>query len=142
MVFRWIAQLQQKYTQRGGVRPFGVSMLLAGFDPDGKPQLYKTEPSGAYSSWKAASTGKGEKTLRDYLDTVYEPDFDDSVAVKIAIRALLDVADGGSKNIEVVLLRANKSAELLSDKKLGEIAAEIEKEKQAEAEAKRIEASA
>mmetsp|Transcript_13132 Transcript_13132/g.14956 ORF Transcript_13132/g.14956 Transcript_13132/m.14956 type:complete len:166 (-) Transcript_13132:10-507(-) len=56
-ISRWIAAMQQRYTQRGGVRPFGVSALIAGFDIDGKPALYKTEPSGTYSAWKACTTG-------------------------------------------------------------------------------------
>jgi 20S proteasome alpha/beta subunit len=37
---RFIARTQQKYTQRGGMRPFGVSCMLAGFGTDGKPQVY------------------------------------------------------------------------------------------------------
>jgi hypothetical protein len=43
----------QRYTQSGGVRPFGISTLLVGFDPhDTTPRLYQTEPSGIYSAWK------------------------------------------------------------------------------------------
>jgi 20S proteasome alpha/beta subunit len=49
---RFIAQTQQKYTQRGGVRPFGVSGMMAGFAADGSPQLYLTDPAGTFSSWK------------------------------------------------------------------------------------------
>jgi len=49
---RFIAKTQQKYTQRGGVRPFGVSSMLAGFSAEGNPQLYLTDPAGTYSSWK------------------------------------------------------------------------------------------
>jgi 20S proteasome alpha/beta subunit len=46
----------QKYTQSGGVRPFGISTLIVGFDPhDNKPRLYQTEPSGIYSAWKVRS---------------------------------------------------------------------------------------
>lgn len=49
---RFIAKTQQKYTQRGGVRPFGVSSMLAGFSSDGSPQLYLNDPAGTYSAWK------------------------------------------------------------------------------------------
>ena len=49
---RFIAKTQQKYTQRGGVRPFGVSSMLAGFANDGSPQLYLNDPAGTYSAWK------------------------------------------------------------------------------------------
>ena len=34
------ASVMQEYTQSGGVRPFGVSLLVAGYDDDG-PQLYQ-----------------------------------------------------------------------------------------------------
>lgn len=43
---KYMAQVQQKYTQSGGVRPFGISAFLTGFN-DGRPQLFQTEPSGA-----------------------------------------------------------------------------------------------
>ncbi|CAN0494038.1 unnamed protein product, partial [Laminaria digitata] len=38
----------QAYTQHGGLRPWGVSMLLAGWDESRGLQLYKTEPSGEF----------------------------------------------------------------------------------------------
>lgn len=51
-IARFIAKTQQSYTQRGGVRPFGVSSMIAGTSPDGTPQLYLSDPAGVYSSWK------------------------------------------------------------------------------------------
>ena len=44
---RAVASTMQSYTQSGGVRPFGVSLLIAGTDDEG-PQLYQVDPSGAY----------------------------------------------------------------------------------------------
>ena len=49
---RYIAKIQQSYTQRGGVRPFGVSSMIAGFGIDKSPALYLTDPAGTYSEWK------------------------------------------------------------------------------------------
>lgn len=45
---RHIAGIQQRYTQSGGVRPFGIATLIIGFDAneDDRPRLYMTEPSG------------------------------------------------------------------------------------------------
>jgi 20S proteasome subunit alpha 4 len=55
-ITKHIAGIQQKYTQSGGVRPFGISTLIVGFDPnDTNPRLYQTEPSGIYSAWKVGS---------------------------------------------------------------------------------------
>uniref|UniRef100_A0A6S9AKY7 Proteasome alpha-type subunits domain-containing protein n=1 Tax=Ditylum brightwellii TaxID=49249 RepID=A0A6S9AKY7_9STRA len=52
------AGVMQEYTQSGGVRPFGVSLLVAGVEGDGTPRLYQVDPSGAYFGWKATAIGK------------------------------------------------------------------------------------
>lgn len=45
----------QRYTQSNGRRPFGISALIVGFDYDGTPRLYQTDPSGTYHAWKVRS---------------------------------------------------------------------------------------
>ena len=34
-------------------RPYGVAMLIAGIDKDGKAKLFKNDPSGNYVRYKA-----------------------------------------------------------------------------------------
>ena len=51
-ISRYIARIQQKYTQQGGVRPFGISTLVVGHDADKSPRLYHTDPAGMFSEWK------------------------------------------------------------------------------------------
>ncbi len=44
--------------RRRGYRPFGVSVLIAGYDQDGPPPRPNSDPSGAYYNWKATAIGK------------------------------------------------------------------------------------
>lgn len=59
--YLWAWPLTYRHTQpqpqRGGVRPFGVSCVIAGANPDGTATLYQTDPAGTYSAWKAAAVG-------------------------------------------------------------------------------------
>lgn len=50
-ITRFIAQLKQKYTQSNGKRPFGISALITGFDDDGTPRLFQTDPSGKFCGY-------------------------------------------------------------------------------------------
>lgn len=57
-ITKYVAGVQQRYTQSGGVRPFGISTLVVGFDKASKvPRLYQTEPSGIYSAWLDKALG-------------------------------------------------------------------------------------
>jgi len=52
-----LCDYKQSYTQFGGLRPFGVSFLYAGYDRHHGFQLYHTDPAGVYSGWKAHAIG-------------------------------------------------------------------------------------
>jgi 20S proteasome subunit alpha 4 len=136
-ITRYIAQVQQKYTQSGGVRPFGISTLIGGFDLDGTPRLYQTDPSGTFSAWKANAVGRNSKTVREYLEKNYDSVSDEASAVKLAVRSLLEVVESGSKNVEVVVLVNNKQSKVISDEDIEKLVAEIEKEKKEEEERKK-----
>lgn len=90
-ITRYIAGLQQKYTQSGGVRPFGLSTLIVGFDPYTRiPALYQTDPSGTFSAWKANAAGRNSNSIREFLEKNYK-ESSGPETVKLAIRALLEV---------------------------------------------------
>ncbi|CAB3376013.1 Hypothetical predicted protein [Cloeon dipterum] len=120
-------------------RPFGISCLLGGFDPDGTPRLYQTEPSGIYYEWKANATGHSAKTVLEFLEKYYTPEEVSSErgAVKLAIRALLEVVQSGLKNLEVAVMRKDALLEMLDAEKISQYVTEIEKEKEEEAEKKK-----
>lgn len=128
-ITRYIAGVQQKYTQSGGVRPFGISTLIVGFDQD-KPCLYQTDPSGTYSAWKANATGRNSKTVREWLEKNYKEEAGEG-AVKLAMRALLEVVEPGSKNIEVAIMKKDAGLVILTDEEVDRLTAVIEEEKAA-----------
>lgn len=133
-IARYIAGVQQRYTQSGGVRPFGISTLIIGFDPhDNVPKLYQTEPYGIYSAWKADAIGRSSKTVRELLEKNYKPELDVEGTVKLAIESLLEVVQTGAKNIEIAIMTPGKSYEMLDAELLEKYVKEIEAEKAEEA---------
>ncbi|XP_065090388.1 proteasome subunit alpha type-7-1 [Ochlerotatus camptorhynchus] len=138
-ITRFIAGLKQKYTQSNGRRPFGISCLIGGFDYDGLPHLYQTEPSGIYYEWKANATGRSAKTVREFLEKYYtlEQVETEDGAIKLAIKALLEVVQSGQKNLEVAVMKRNQPMQMLDAETIEKYVAIIEKEKEEEAEKKK-----
>jgi len=130
-ITRFIASIQQKYTQSGGVRPFGISTLIAGFDPDGLPRLFQTDPSGTFSAWKANATGRNSKTVREFLEKNYDEAniISDDDAIKLTLRALLEVVESGNKFIEIAVLKNNEPLKILEDAEVEKRVTVIEEEK-------------
>jgi 20S proteasome subunit alpha 4 len=127
---RHIASIQQKYTQSGGVRPFGISTLVAGFDPDGRPCLYQTDPSGTFSEWTANAIGRNSKTVREYLEKHYEETSGDATA-KLALKALTETVEASSKNIEVAVTTKDAGLKFLSDEEVDALLEGIKADKEA-----------
>ena len=51
-----------------GVRPYGVSLLIAGWDITRGPTLYQVDPSGSYWAWKASAIGKNMVNAKTFLE--------------------------------------------------------------------------
>jgi 20S proteasome subunit alpha 4 len=137
---RFLAKIQQKYTQQGGVRPFGIATLLAGVNDDDKglrPYLYQTDPAGTHSRWKAQVIGgRNAKSLREFLEKQYQDlkleDMTESKCVRLAVQALLEVVDSGAKTMEICVVRTGGVKVSMSESDLDVVVAEIEAEQQAE----------
>lgn len=97
------ASVMQEYTQSGGVRPFGVSLLVAGVDGDGTPRLYQVDPSGAYFGWKATAIGKNYINAKNFLEKRFQDDMELEDAIHTALLTLREGFEGEmtSNNIEV-----------------------------------------
>ncbi|KAJ3103924.1 Proteasome subunit alpha type-4 [Phlyctochytrium planicorne] len=134
-ITRYIAGVQQKYTQSGGVRPFGISTIVVGFDTNGVPRLYQTDPSGIYSAWKANAIGRSSKTVREFLEKSYTENLDKDAAIRLTIKSLLGVVQTGAKNIEIAYMASDCVLKTLSQEEVEAIVTSIEAEQAAEAAA-------
>ncbi|MFX0010647.1 MAG: archaeal proteasome endopeptidase complex subunit alpha [Candidatus Hermodarchaeota archaeon] len=83
-----ICEYLQLFTQNAGVRPFGVSLLIAGIDPDGKTSLFLTDPSGAMWGYKAFAIGSGATEARAFLEEHYKEDINDEELKLLPLRTL------------------------------------------------------
>ncbi|PXF48239.1 Proteasome subunit alpha type-7 [Gracilariopsis chorda] len=142
-ISRYIATTQQRYTQSGGVRPFGISTLIIGFDSDGTPRLFQTDPSGLFSEWKANAIGRNSKTVLEFLEKKYNECVVDvpkekanDETIKLSIKAMLEVVESSHKNIEVTVMYRDSGVKVLGEKEVEALVAAVEAEK-TEAEEKK-----
>src|SRR5579871_57647 len=129
-----VARVMQEATQSGGVRPYGVSLLIAGWDdgiePEeeaketdqseggkkqkgktggilkGGPSLYQVDPSGSYFPWKATAIGKSAASAKTFLEKRYTEGLELEDAVHIALLTLKETIEGemNGETVEIGML--------------------------------------
>lgn len=110
------AGVMQEYTQRGGVRPFGISLLVAGLNGDGTPGLFQVDPSGAYFGWKATAIGKNYISAKNFLEKRWTSDMELEDAIHTALLTLREGFEGEmtAHNIEVGVVRKDGKFQVLT----------------------------
>jgi len=97
----------QSYTQFGGLRPFGVSMLWAGHDLEEGFQLFHSDPSGNYAEWQATAIGSNAKSAQSILKEDYNDKLSKEEAIELCIKILTKTMDSpslDSEKLELCLL--------------------------------------
>eukprot|EP00200_Dunaliella_tertiolecta_P016039 CAMPEP_0202408692 /NCGR_PEP_ID=MMETSP1128-20130828/15353_1 /ASSEMBLY_ACC=CAM_ASM_000463 /TAXON_ID=3047 /ORGANISM="Dunaliella tertiolecta, Strain CCMP1320" /LENGTH=253 /DNA_ID=CAMNT_0049013899 /DNA_START=1 /DNA_END=762 /DNA_ORIENTATION=+ len=88
-----VCDTKQGYTQFGGQRPFGVSLLYAGWDQHYGFQLYQSDPSGNYGGWKAAAIGAGHAAANTLLKSEHKDEMTVAEALPMVIKVLAKSMD-------------------------------------------------
>ena len=105
-----VCNMKQSYTQHGGMRPFGVSFLFAGWDRIYGYQLYQSDPSGNYGGWKAICIGANSSAVQSFFKTEYPEEENASFSIEEGAKMLL--AKGIGKAIENTTVSADKRKEI------------------------------
>ncbi|CAI9727520.1 proteasome subunit alpha type-4 [Octopus vulgaris] len=141
-----LCDIKQSYTQFGGKRPFGVSILYMGWDKHYGFQLYQSDPSGNYGGWKATCIGNNSASAVSMLKQEYkEAGITLEEALSLAIKVLsktLDMTKLTSEKVEIAkltrendetkikILPASYVEELIKKHEAAEAKTEAEKKKE------------
>ena len=114
-----MCNLKQICTQSAGLRPFGVSILVAGIDHDG-PRLFETDPTGIFFEYKASVIGEGEVEVEDILHKQYKSTITIEEGLKLCITALKKVVDKGfnADRIDAAYIKTDEKKFKKFDKKV------------------------
>jgi len=126
-IVKELAAIMQEFTQSGGVRPFGVSLLIAGFDDQG-PQLYQVDPSGSYWAWKASAIGKNMTNAKTFLEKRYSDEIELEDAIHTSILTLKEGFEGEmtEHNIELGIIGEDKKFRILTPAQVKDYIGEVE----------------
>ncbi len=86
MITKEISNIKQQFSQYGGARPFGVSIMIAGLN-DKKPELYTSDVTGNYLSYKANAIGENDEKIKEKLREKYSND----LTIKKGVKLTLDI---------------------------------------------------
>ena len=89
-VVKEICNLKQITTQQAGIRPFGVSILIAGID-NGSPKLFETDPTGIFFQYRATAIGEKESEMEEVLHKKYKESMSIEEAFKLIVSAFCNV---------------------------------------------------
>ncbi len=89
-IIKDISNIKQNFTQYGGVRPFGVSMLIAGVS-GGKPRLFVSDVTGNYFSYYATAIGENDERIRDILRKEYKESIMTEEALRLAFKIFKEI---------------------------------------------------
>ena len=97
-IIKEISNIKQQFTQYGGARPFGVSMMIVGIK-SGKLELYTSDVTGNYFSYNANAIGENDEKIKEKLREKYNEDLTIKKGVKLSINILKEI-QGNRFNIK------------------------------------------
>merc|ERR1711920_432486 len=126
-IVREQAAVMQEFTQSGGVRPFGISLMIAGFD-DAGPQLFQVDPSGSYFGWKASAIGKNHVNAKAFLEKRFTEEVELEDAIHTAILTLKEGFEEAitAENIEIGVIGEDRKFRVLTPEEVADRLAEVE----------------
>lgn len=90
LIIKEISNLKQQFTQYGGARPFGVSVMVAGIQ-DKKGRLYTSDITGNYYEYYANAIGEDDSAIKDQLREKYKKEITLKKGIEVAVEIMKKV---------------------------------------------------
>jgi len=113
-----ISKVKQQFTQYGGARPFGVALMVAGYD--NQPVLYTTDVTGNYLKYKASAIGENDEKIKEKLTEKYKENLTCQQGIKLVLDIFKEL-QGDKFNLErfdIGLIKGDKKIKKLSKKEI------------------------
>lgn len=110
LIIKEISNLKQQFTQYGGARPFGVSVMVAGIQ-DKKGRLYTSDITGNYYEYYANAIGEDDSAIKDQLREKYKKEITLKKGIEVAVEIMKKVRGEKFKidKLELAYLENEKS---------------------------------
>ncbi|MDA3836314.1 MAG: archaeal proteasome endopeptidase complex subunit alpha [Nanoarchaeota archaeon] len=92
LITKEISGMKQQFTQYGGARPFGVSIMIVGISEDG-PQVYTSDVTGNYFEYYTNAIGENDSKIKEFLREKYKKEFTIKQGVKVALDIFKSIQD-------------------------------------------------
>lgn len=129
---RRIANINQVHTQRAGMRPLGISMIIIGYDDElDSPQVFKVDPAGYFVGFKATSAGTKQTESMNYLEKKFKIEnlslsYDETIELAIETLSNVISTDFKANEIEIgVIKKDDHQFRVLDDNQVDEILQKI-----------------
>lgn len=103
-----IADKAQENTQSYGSRPYGVGLLISGYDTSGT-HLYEFQPSGSVLEYFGAAIGARSQAARTYLERNLEEIRKSDTIEKLIVHGLNALRDTLSQDVELTFKNTSVS---------------------------------
>ncbi|MDO8517315.1 MAG: archaeal proteasome endopeptidase complex subunit alpha [Nanoarchaeota archaeon] len=107
-IVKEIADIKQQFTQYGGGRPFGVALMVAGFNS--KPELFTTDVTGNYLEYHANAIGENDEKLKEKLREKYNENLTLNEGMKLALSIFKETLkeDFNISRFDICIIDKNK----------------------------------
>lgn len=109
-----VADVAQMYTQHAFMRAYGVVAMFCSIDEEKGPQLFRCDPAGYYSGYKACAAGPKEQEATNVLEKRFKKEggetmtFEQTMETAVVSLQTIVGSDLSANDVEILVMRKDQ----------------------------------